>query len=62
MEEDHIIHAMPIQIDEKDWHTPIVEYLKNPSDDIDVKIKRKAMHFCLIDDELFKKGADESIL
>ena len=62
LEEDHIIHAMPIQVDEADWRTPIIEYLKNPNADINVKIKRKAIHIYLIDDELFKKGADESIL
>ncbi|XP_020972584.1 uncharacterized protein LOC110269230 [Arachis ipaensis] len=41
-----------------DWRKPIAEYLKNPSIQLDRKIKLKAMNFVLMADELYKKGID----
>ena len=40
------------------WRVPITNYLKNPSLNIDIKVKTWAMHYFLVN----QKWADESVL
>ncbi|XP_016164410.1 protein NYNRIN-like [Arachis ipaensis] len=47
--------------EDDDWRKPIAEYLKNPSIQVDRKIKLKVINFVVMTDELYKKGIDGSL-
>ncbi|OMO51177.1 putative Zinc finger, BED-type [Corchorus capsularis] len=42
----------------EDWRMPIKQYLEKPDSKVDQIIKDRAMQYCLVNDELFKKGID----
>ena len=55
LEEGYIFHALPIHIEVDDWRIPIINHLKNPILDVVTKIKRRTMHYFLVNEELMRK-------
>lgn len=49
-------------LSDSDWRKPIVGYLQDPSIPVDRKIRYRALNYVIINDELFKKGANEVLL
>ncbi|XP_059626926.1 uncharacterized protein LOC132269687 [Cornus florida] len=49
-------------IDENDWRTPIINFLKNPDPKADRKLKIKALKFMMIDGDLFRKSIKDDLL
>ncbi|XP_059671032.1 uncharacterized protein LOC132316573 [Cornus florida] len=49
-------------IEENDWRTPIVNFLKNPDPKADRKLKIKALKFVMIDGDLFRKSIKDDLL
>ena len=62
LKEDNAFQAMPIDVEANDWRVSIINYLKNPRLDVDIKVKRRAVHYFLVDGKLMRKGANEFIL
>ncbi|XP_057747703.1 uncharacterized protein LOC130966900 [Arachis stenosperma] len=48
--------------EDSDWRKPIALYLKDSNIVVDRKIKLRAMIFVLLDNDLYKKGIDRSLL
>ena len=46
------------EIRSADWRTPIIDYLKNPSQKTERVIRRLAFKYALMDDELYRRTAD----
>ncbi len=46
----------------EDWRQPLINYLKDPNSRVDYKIKKKALSYCLLDEQLYKKTTEEVIL
>ncbi|XP_059635981.1 uncharacterized protein LOC132278189 [Cornus florida] len=49
-------------IEENDWRTPIVDFLKNPDPKVDKKLKIKFLKFVMIDGDLFRKSIKDDLL
>ncbi|XP_057418138.1 uncharacterized protein LOC130712317 [Lotus japonicus] len=45
-----------------DWRKPIVEYLQNPVGSTNRKVMYRALSYTIIDNELFKKNVDDTLL
>jgi len=45
-----------------DWHTHLVEYLKNPQFPIEQKIKYRVANYVILGDDSFKRGVDGTLL
>lgn len=45
-----------------DWRIPLVNYLKNPGQTRDRKIRRQALKYVLLDDELYRRRIDGLLL
>ncbi|XP_059671013.1 uncharacterized protein LOC132316553 [Cornus florida] len=50
------------EIEDNDWRTPIVDFLKNPDPKADKKLKIKALKFVMIDGDLFRKSIKDDLL
>ncbi|XP_057740479.1 uncharacterized protein LOC130957646 [Arachis stenosperma] len=50
------------KLDPEDWRVPIVEYLENPSLSVDRKLKYRAQSYVLMNNVLFKKSVDGTLL
>jgi len=46
----------------RDWRESIIEYLKNPSQQVSRKLKYKALKFVLLDDHLYRRTIDGVLL
>ena len=46
----------------QDWRVPIVSYLKDPSCGAERNIRRLAFKYVLIDDELYRRTAEDILL
>ena len=51
-----------VKADVSDWRTPIAKYMRNPSFKADRKIQLMAFKFTLVDDELYRRTADDLLL
>ncbi|XP_059627205.1 uncharacterized protein LOC132269996 [Cornus florida] len=49
-------------MEENDWRTPIVNFLKNPDPKANKKLKIKALKFVMIDGDLFRKSIKDDLL
>ncbi|XP_059663595.1 uncharacterized protein LOC132309293 [Cornus florida] len=49
-------------MEENDWRTPIVDFLKNPDPKADKKLKIRALKFVMIDGDLFRKSIKDDLL
>ena len=45
-----------------DWRTPLVHYFQNPSHATDRKVRRQALKFTLLDNELYRRTIDGVLL
>ncbi|KAK2407622.1 hypothetical protein QL285_043225 [Trifolium repens] len=45
-----------------DWRKPIVEYLRNPTGNVDRKIKYRALSYIIFENDLFKKTSEGILL
>jgi hypothetical protein len=50
------------ELEPGDWRSPIVNYLKNPSQTRDRKIRRQALKYTLLNDELYRQTIDGLLL
>ena len=46
----------------QDWRVPIVTYLKDPGHGAERNIRRLAFKYILVDDELYRRTADDDLL
>ncbi|XP_059627524.1 uncharacterized protein LOC132270362 [Cornus florida] len=46
----------------KDWRTPIIQFLQEPSSKVDKRIQLLAPHYILIDENLYKKSKEDGLL
>ena len=46
----------------QDWRVPIISYLKDPSHCAERNIRHLAFKYILVDDELFRRTADDILL
>lgn len=44
------------------WKENLEKYLKNPSADIDFKVRQRALNFVLVDEELYKRSLNVVLL
>ncbi|XP_058203009.1 uncharacterized protein LOC131317479 [Rhododendron vialii] len=59
------VSDLPVEEEEEgkeDWHDPIITYLKRPHMGASRKIKRRALSYVLLGDELYKKGLEDDLL
>lgn len=45
-----------------DWRKPIIDYLRNPNELVEKKIRYRAMGYVILGDTLFKKSVDGNLL
>lgn len=50
------------EVEPMDWQKPIVSFLRNPQSKSTRKIRRKAVNYLLIGDELYKKSFEDDLL
>jgi hypothetical protein len=48
--------------DATDWRRPIVDYLQDPNQTVDQKVRRLVFKFTLVDEELYCRTADDLLL
>jgi hypothetical protein len=46
----------------EDWRKPLVDYLHNPSNSVDRKVRQWALKFVLDDGELYRQTVDDLLL
>ena len=51
-----------VEAEVQDWRVPIVSYLKNPGRGAERNIRRLAFKYILVDDELYRRTADDILL
>ena len=51
-----------VEAEVQDWRVPIVSYLKDPSCGAERNIRRLAFKYILVDDELYRRTADDVLL
>ncbi|KAK2370658.1 hypothetical protein QL285_083688 [Trifolium repens] len=49
-------------LSDNDWRKPIVEYLRNPTENVDRKIKCRALSYIIFENDLFKKTSEGILL
>ncbi|KAK2455366.1 hypothetical protein QL285_002824 [Trifolium repens] len=49
-------------LSDDDWRKPIVEYLRNPTGNVDRKIKYRALSYVIFENDLFKKTYEGILL
>ncbi|KAK2389329.1 hypothetical protein QL285_062925 [Trifolium repens] len=49
-------------LSDNDWRKPIMEYLRNPTGNVDRKIKYRALSYIVFEDDLFKKTYEGILL
>ncbi|KAK2428854.1 hypothetical protein QL285_027339 [Trifolium repens] len=49
-------------LSDEDWRKPIVEYLRNPTGNVDRKIKYRALSYIIFENDLFKKTSEGILL
>ena len=49
-------------LSDDDWRKPIVEYLRNPTGNVDRKIKYRALSYVIFENDLFKKTSEGILL
>ena len=49
-------------LSDNDWRKPIVEYLRNPTGNVDRKIKYRALSYIIFENDLFKKTSEGILL
>ncbi|KAK2395721.1 hypothetical protein QL285_057430 [Trifolium repens] len=47
---------------DSDWRKPIVDYLKNPTGNVDRKVKYRALSYIIFENDLFKKTSEGVLL
>jgi hypothetical protein len=57
MKDDSIVKA-----EDQDWRAPIIAYLKDPGRGADSNIRRMSFKYVLIDDELYRRTAEDLLL
>ena len=48
--------------EDQDWRVPIISYLKDPGRGVERNIRRAAFKYILIDDELYRRTAEDLLL
>ncbi|XP_058198420.1 uncharacterized protein LOC131313941 [Rhododendron vialii] len=59
------VSDLPVEKEEEgkeDWRDPIIAYLKRPHKGASRKVKRRALSYVLLGDELYKKGLEDDLL
>ncbi|XP_058216223.1 uncharacterized protein LOC131327197 [Rhododendron vialii] len=59
------VSNLPVEEEEEgkeDWRDPIIAYLKRPHMGASREVKRKALSYVLLGDELYKKGLEDDLL
>ena len=56
------ISTQKIEAEVQDWRMPIIKYLKDPSSGAERNIWRLAFKYILVDDELYRRTADDILL
>ena len=51
-----------IKAEDQDWRVPIISYLKDPGRGAERNIRRMAFKYVLIDDELYRRTAEDLLL
>ncbi|KAK2455906.1 hypothetical protein QL285_003321 [Trifolium repens] len=49
-------------LSDNDWRKPIVDYLKNPTGNVDRKVKYRALSYIIFENDLFKKTSEGILL
>ncbi|XP_058217452.1 uncharacterized protein LOC131328531 [Rhododendron vialii] len=60
-----LVLDLPVEEEEEgkeDWRDPIIAYLKQPHTGASRKVKRRALSYVLLGDELYKKGLKDDLL
>lgn len=47
--------VLSLDVAQDDWRFPIIKYLQNPSIQTEYKVRKRALKFVILDDELYKK-------
>jgi hypothetical protein len=45
-----------------DWRTPLLIYLRDPSDKVDKSVRQSAFHVCVHNDELYRRTTEDLLL
>jgi hypothetical protein len=56
------IHTQKDEAEVQDWRMPIISYLKDPGCGAERNIRRLAFKYVLVDDELYRRTADDILL
>jgi hypothetical protein len=61
---DSVVHAASPSREDKDtdWRLPLIKYIREPGDTTDRKIRRQALKYTLLDDELCRRTVDGVLL
>ena len=51
-----------VSTEAQDWRVPLISYLRNPSRGAERNIQRLAFKYVLIDDELYRRTAEDLLL
>ncbi|KAH7835024.1 hypothetical protein Vadar_022159 [Vaccinium darrowii] len=56
------IFTTDLKVEEEDWRTEIITFLKHPNLSSTKKIRERAIHYVLVGDELYKKSLEDDLL
>ena len=56
------VSTQKVEAEVQDWRVPIISYLKDPGRGGERNIRRLAFKYILIDDELYRRTADDALL
>lgn len=45
-----------------DWRSPLIRFLDNPNKEVEAKVRRQAVRYLLVDQQLFRRTEDEVLL
>jgi hypothetical protein len=51
-----------VSAEAQDWRVPLISYLRDPSRGVERNIRRSAFKYVLIDDELYRRTAEDLLL
>ena len=62
LEDDEPILVWLVQVHNDEWKSPIINFLKKPSNNADIKTKRRSIHYFLDNGRLIRKVINETFL